>query len=135
MRLDAAAWRPRAIILFERLGLAGIAVDVLQNILLFPRRSAKNGATFEIIAGFTVPLLLLALLFLVSRRASKAARLALLLLVLAAVAAAIMGGTSEWWSDPPVALGAAALALETVSVAFAFAPSTQAWFRGGGDGQ
>lgn len=120
--------RPPAILWFERLGLAGIALDVLQNILLFPRRSAKNGAEFEIVAGILVPILLLALLLLASRRASKAARLVLLLLVLAAGAAAIAGGTSAWWSDPPLLLGAFALLLEAGAVALAFLPSARKWF-------
>ena len=122
--------RPPAILWFERLGLAGIAADVFQNILLFPRRSAKNGAGFEVVAGLLVTLLLLALLLLASRRASKAARLILLLLVVAAGAAAIAGGTAGWWSDPPVLLGAFALLLEAAAIAFAFVPTARKWFEG-----
>ena len=123
--------RPPAILWFERLGLTGIATEIVQNILLFPRRSAKNGAGFEIAAAILVPLVLLALLLLASRRASRAARMALLLLVLGTIAAAVAGGTAAWWSDPPVLLGALVLLLDAAAITCAFLPSARSWFESG----
>jgi hypothetical protein len=115
-----------AIAAFERLGLIGLGLDLVQHILLFPRRSAKNGALFEIAMGPLTLLFILVLILLVSRKRSRAAQWLLLMLVAGAAAMSIATART-WIGDPPLILGAVSSLLAAVAVAFTFAPSARAW--------
>lgn len=130
MSLRAAGPRPAAILWFERLGLAGIALDVLQLGLLFPRRVEAEGLPPAIALSLIAPALFLLLLLLASRRASNIARWLLALLVLAALAAAVTAGVGAWDGDLALPIGALALLLEAAAVTTTFTPPARRWFAG-----
>jgi hypothetical protein len=128
LKLFAAGPRPTAILWFERLGLAGIALDILQPALLFPRRIEAEGLPLAIALSLIAPALFLLLLLLASRRASNIARWLLASLVLLALAAAASAGVGAWDGDLVLPIGALAMLLEAAAVAMTFTPAGGRWF-------
>lgn len=121
--------RPRLIILFERLFLSAILIEVVRLLLVWPELAqASDAAVAGRIAAVLISLLLL---FLTSRRASRIAGL-----ILAAMFAIGLPIVAELrWEGLSTLTLVLQILLQTVALALLFTPESRNWFaaRGGKD--
>lgn len=129
--------RPASIVMFERLILAALAIDLVNNLASWYRRDIAAPAAGPapspasgLAIGLLSPLLGLILWYFVARRGSTVARwLTTILVALGAagfVALAVKGVPAE--SRTMFVVGAVAELLKVAAVVCLFAASASAWF-------
>ena len=126
--------RPKSIVMFERLYLAGLAVSLISTALAWPqlRALAETGGmgTASLLGSMAIGVLIpLALWYMIARRASVAAKwLCVILFAIGLLVTGVSIGRGKVGPDVFSLLGIAALLLRMGAIAMLFQPDAKPWF-------
>ena len=132
--------RPRAIVWFERVLLAALAIDLVNNLLAWStlsERVAGEGAAASptLLLGLAIapPLVGLVFWYFIARRRSRVAKWLLAAFVALGVAgfALVLARSGDVGADPMVILAGVSELMKVVAVACLFTREASDWLAGG----